>query len=566
MAPAASGYVVPRYRADGAAFYHFLHGTVPGHQIDFMYCPEVPQGALRQPHFGHLARLIKYIEPRDDAPCAFAIGNLSRDDVQHSPGHGGLAVIFALRVPGVVDHAGRDMPPYAHGVVAVDRELTYGALLHTVTALARRFLEREDAEARRGDFYRAYVQRMRASPEEAAELLAKAIHDFDDLPTPRRSSLGWDYAADRGDPPAQITLLHDEPMELGMLAHHACTLAALLYRSNIKWTSISTGREIDIAGGTTIRFLPRSEARPNLPGPTFDLDELPDEEEALAALLFGARRRGPFPAVPSKGWREALADLRGIEARSQPVVPPGAFDPDEIEVIVDDEPDAPSDVDDAAATIPVGTPAVGARPLAPPPEATRPPAGGGVSTAGRPAAREDIAADGDHEDSHAAWRAAERAGRTAHRGLIAAVIAVAALVAVAVVIAGLGTHGSPAPSDTDTGDPAPGPDRLVPALAGARGAELAPPPARGGASADAARTMSMPVQGKLAAPGPSIATEGDAGATWQAHQRPDKRSRPGAPKPAAATPSAKELPPPAPSQEPLPDDSKPQPPGPRTFH
>src|SRR5512147_890083 len=94
----APGYVVPRYRADGAAFYHLLHGTVPGHQIDFMYCPEVPQGALRQTHVGHLARLIKYIEPRDGAPYAFALGNLSRDDVQHSPGHGGVVLLFALRV------------------------------------------------------------------------------------------------------------------------------------------------------------------------------------------------------------------------------------------------------------------------------------------------------------------------------------------------------------------------------------------------------------------------------------------------------------------------------------
>ncbi|MEZ4295607.1 MAG: hypothetical protein R3B70_11575 [Polyangiaceae bacterium] len=105
-------YVIPRYRAPAdTAFFHFLHGTVPGHQIDFMYCPEVPQGPLKQTHFGHLARLIKYIEPRQGAAYAFALGNLSRDDVQHEPGHGGLAILFALRVPGVTDHAGCDMPP-----------------------------------------------------------------------------------------------------------------------------------------------------------------------------------------------------------------------------------------------------------------------------------------------------------------------------------------------------------------------------------------------------------------------------------------------------------------------
>ena len=43
------------------------------------------------PSLAHLARFIKYIEPRQGAACAFAIANLSRDDTQHVPGHGGVA-------------------------------------------------------------------------------------------------------------------------------------------------------------------------------------------------------------------------------------------------------------------------------------------------------------------------------------------------------------------------------------------------------------------------------------------------------------------------------------------
>jgi len=58
----------------------------------------VPQGSLTQTHFARVARLIKYIEPRLRTSFAFAIGNLSRDDIQHEPGHGGLALIFGLRV------------------------------------------------------------------------------------------------------------------------------------------------------------------------------------------------------------------------------------------------------------------------------------------------------------------------------------------------------------------------------------------------------------------------------------------------------------------------------------
>src|SRR6185503_9712475 len=103
----AAGYVVPTYdAAPGAVWYHFLHGNVPGHQIDFIYRPEVPQGRLTQQHFSHLSRLMKYIEPQISSPYAFAIGNLSRDDIQHEPGHGGLALLFGLRVQGMTDHAG----------------------------------------------------------------------------------------------------------------------------------------------------------------------------------------------------------------------------------------------------------------------------------------------------------------------------------------------------------------------------------------------------------------------------------------------------------------------------
>src|SRR6185503_19409193 len=89
------GYVVPAYRArEDTSWFHFLHGNVPGHQIDFMYRPEIPHGQLSRQHFSHLSRLMNYIEPQTNGLFAFAIGNLSRDDVQHEPGHGGIALIF----------------------------------------------------------------------------------------------------------------------------------------------------------------------------------------------------------------------------------------------------------------------------------------------------------------------------------------------------------------------------------------------------------------------------------------------------------------------------------------
>src|ERR1700679_1854281 len=128
-------YVVPSYRAPGdAAWYHFLHGNVPGHQIDFIYRAEVPQGPLTRQHFSHLSRLMKYIEPQSNERFAFAIGNLSRDDTQYEPGHGGVALIFGLRIHGATDHAGRQDPPFAHGIAAIDRALDGATLIEAAVA------------------------------------------------------------------------------------------------------------------------------------------------------------------------------------------------------------------------------------------------------------------------------------------------------------------------------------------------------------------------------------------------------------------------------------------------
>ena len=58
-------YVVPCYQAgEGEAWFHFLHGNVPGHEIDFLYRPEVPQGALGRQHYSHVLRLVRYIAHR----------------------------------------------------------------------------------------------------------------------------------------------------------------------------------------------------------------------------------------------------------------------------------------------------------------------------------------------------------------------------------------------------------------------------------------------------------------------------------------------------------------------
>ncbi len=348
------GYVVPRYRAEGhPAWYHALHGAIPGYQLDFMYCPDAPQGPVTRTHINHLSRVMKYIEPRHGAPFAFALANLSRNDVEYEPGHGGLGVIFALRVTGVVDHMERPNPSYSHGAITADRRLDYATLLEAIGVLYRRFLETdEQGENTTGGFYRAYyeLKQKQQKQNQPPEIVEAFLHDyiihFDELPQPQRSHLGLEWEASEENVPKLVTIVHadDEPFE--NIAHAAAMLGAMLYKSNIKWTTITTGREAEIPGGTWIRFVPASEApregRALSPrearktaaqdlrmlaardpkGMQVSLKDLPEDEAALAHLMFGAKA----PGGDERGPRAPRPDTRDA-GRHEEAVATGSHSP-----------------------------------------------------------------------------------------------------------------------------------------------------------------------------------------------------------------------------------------------
>ncbi|MEZ4295608.1 MAG: hypothetical protein R3B70_11580 [Polyangiaceae bacterium] len=220
-----------------------------------------------------------------------------------------------------------------------------------MTVLYRRFLEREGAEDHRGDFYRSYVRRMKDAPHEVEAFLATAIAELDDIPQPRKSHLAFDYEVDpNATPPARVTIVHDDDEGFGTLAHYAATIGSVLYRSNLRWTSITSGREIDIVGGTTVRFVPASEAPQSSRGPVHTLDDLPDDEDELIKL-FGGRRRVTEVAAPRLGWREKLAAQRpGSLIRSEPPPRPGGVSSDS----QDSGDGIDVEVDDSAATLVAG--------------------------------------------------------------------------------------------------------------------------------------------------------------------------------------------------------------------
>jgi len=310
----AEQYAVPTYEAPpGTAWYHFLHGNVPGHQIDFMYRPIVPGGDLAPQHFSHLARLVKYIEPWDGSAHAFALVNLSRDDTQYEPGQGGVAIVFGMRIQGAKDHAGRHAPPFSHAAAAIARELSEEALREATLALYDKLLGTEEARERTDAFYRAYVEAAQEGGE-VSPILEAYVREFEDLPAPGPSGLGLRWTVEGATPPRRVSIVSPEGADFESIADCAARIAAVLLESDIRWTSISTGREADVPGGVSIRFVPVREPGAEEGTVVLSLREVPLDAAELAEALFGARavRASEVPAAKAT-WR------RFQEAREVPI-------------------------------------------------------------------------------------------------------------------------------------------------------------------------------------------------------------------------------------------------------
>jgi hypothetical protein len=303
----SKSYMVPTYKSPpGRCWYHFLHGNVPGHQIDFIYRPEVPEGPLTRQHFSHLSRLVRYIEPWSRSAYAFAIGNLSRDDTQYEPGRGAVALIFGLRIHGAKDHAGRQDPPFCHALAAVDRHLDEGSLLETALSFHRRLLPDEESQAEGSGWYHTYVRHAQ-NTEALLPLLRTYVADFESLPAPGASRLGLQWTAGDATPPKRVVIVHDERDPFEVIAACAARIAGVLVASDIRWTAISTGREADLPGGVSVRFVPAQDVGAEEAGVrVFRREDVPENLKEIAGQLFGAHavvKSSPL-AGPRVGWRQ----------------------------------------------------------------------------------------------------------------------------------------------------------------------------------------------------------------------------------------------------------------------
>lgn len=313
------GYVVPSYQAlDGAPWYHFLHGNVPGHEIDFIYRPDVPQGPLTEQHFSHLARLMRDIEPPARGPYAFAVGNLSRDDTQHEPGHGGVALLFGLRIHGALDHAGRNDPPFAHAIAAIDRELDPTILLESARAFHQRVLGATGPSG----WYSDYVHCATEGPLAARRTLEAYVTSFEDLPRPKPSTMGPKWTSRGAKLPKRVVIVHGNDASFDAIAGCAAKIVAMLYQSDLRWTSISNGREADVPNGMSIRFVAQRDLVDDPAENVHQIHEIPEEEAEIARQLFDAKAAAPEVRPAMQGWRERYSDKRITSMENHAEDPP----------------------------------------------------------------------------------------------------------------------------------------------------------------------------------------------------------------------------------------------------
>ncbi len=330
----------PTYKLEpDEVWFHFLYGNVPGHQIDFIYQPEVPQAPLTRLHVNHLTQIVKFIEPRSAMASAFAITNLSRGDSQYEPGHGGVAFVFGLRIKGARDHAGRQDPPFCHAAAVIDRHLDADTIYGISAQFYQKLLPDEESQTEGSGWYHSYVK-YAESPNAVIPLLRGYVQDFSGVlyaPAPSRLTLRWTIECARGEKaktPRRVVVVYPDKTDFQTLAFYMSKMAAVLIESDLKWTAISNGREQDLTGGMAVRFVPRREADNDAAEDVvlMYMEQIP-ENPADIARLFGMsparmsqlpelRTNAPLP-IPAPVEEQSISGAHALNSaiRSQPAMP-----------------------------------------------------------------------------------------------------------------------------------------------------------------------------------------------------------------------------------------------------
>lgn len=137
-------------------------------------------------------------------------------------------------------------------------------------------------------------------------LLKGYLADFEDLYTPPPSGLTFRWSVEGSTPPRRVVIVYPDRADFASIAYCMARIASVLVESDIKWTAISNGREQDVVGGLTVRFVPQREASAEASDVVLMyMEQVPESPAEIAAQLFNARDVSVGQAsAPRPGWRQ----------------------------------------------------------------------------------------------------------------------------------------------------------------------------------------------------------------------------------------------------------------------
>jgi len=131
------------------------------------------------------------------------------------------------------------------------------------------------------------------------------VRAFTTIPALGPSSLGLRWTVEGSSAPKRVVIVYPDQSPFSMVAYHMARIASVLVESDLRWTAISTGREQDLMGGTSVRFVSEREAVQEADDVVLmHLNQVPGEPAEIARLLFGAQevRLSQTPDLRLK-WR-----------------------------------------------------------------------------------------------------------------------------------------------------------------------------------------------------------------------------------------------------------------------
>ena len=303
---------------------HVIYGHIPDYQQGFIYHAQPSSQGIEPRHLILLGEHIKQLAPLFTTGFALAIVNLGRGSTAAPGICDALAILMTLRIQGAPAPGNRSNPVFAHAIVAVNRQLTAELLLAAYRAFKTALIG--DSQPRPVDEW--YLEYLEEHPKLCTDLWAykrfmgSYLERFADLPTLEEGGQLALFEGPQQPGPRRFLIQYQEDLlHPEALAGRATQIAAILYQSDIPWSSVQFGAQLSESGpaaqslGVVVSLMSASVGRSGDGGAaSFMMEKLPPGDGELACYLFQAAARRDASEDPDGAERTAQAADFGDEA------------------------------------------------------------------------------------------------------------------------------------------------------------------------------------------------------------------------------------------------------------